>query len=175
MLVGVLAAAFVAVAVMISTYGGIAAGILFAPRLAYALSAQGDFPPFLSRLHPRYQTPVVAIATYALVVWVLALSGSFLLLATLTAGAVAIEYIGICAALIRLRKLQPSAPAFRLPWGRTIAVIGILICVSLLARLTLQEMLLMGITAVVAIVNWWWAKRRSFRKTEMEMASVPTP
>jgi amino acid transporter len=90
-------------------------------------------------------------------------------------GGVAIEYIGICAALIRLRKLQPNAPALRLPWGRTIAVIGILICVSLLTRLTVQEMLLMGVTAMAAIVNWWWAKRRSFRKSEMEMASVPTP
>jgi basic amino acid/polyamine antiporter, APA family len=167
-------AALVAFAVMVSTYGGIAAGLLFAPRLAYALSAQGDFPPFLSRLHPRYKTPVVAIAIYALVVWVMAVSGTFLLLATLAAGGVAVEYIGTCAALIRLRKIQPNAPALRLPWGRTIAVIGILICVSLLSRLTVQEMLLMSVTAMAAIVNWWWAMRRSFRKTEMEMASVPT-
>ena len=167
-------AALVAVAVMLSTYGTIAAGILFAPRLAYALSTQGDFPQFLSRVHPRYQTPVVAIATYALVVWLLALSGTFLLLATLAAAAVAVEYIGICAALIRLRKLHPTAPAFRVPWGRTLAVLGILICVSLLTRLTHQEILFMGVTATIALANWWWAKRRSLAKAEMAMASVPT-
>jgi APA family basic amino acid/polyamine antiporter len=166
-------AAFVAVAVMISTYGGIATGLLFAPRLAYALSVQGDFPPFLNRLHPRYRTPVVATVTYVIVVWVLALSGTFLWLATLAAGAVAIEYVGICAALIRLRKLQPRALALRLPWGRTIAVAGILICLALLTSLTIRELVLMGVTTMIAIANWWWAKRQSFIKPEVEVASIP--
>ena len=41
-------------------------------------------------------------------------------------------------------------------------------------NVTLQEVSLIGVTAMVAIVNWWWANRRSLRKTGMEMASVPT-
>ena len=92
MLTGRNGAAFVAVAVMISTYGGIATGLLFAPRLAYALSVQGDFPPFLIGCI-RDITRYAATVTYVIVVWVLALSGTFLWLATLAAGAVAIEYV----------------------------------------------------------------------------------
>jgi len=167
-------AAFVAVAVMISTYGTIAAGILFAPRVAYAFAAHGDLPHFLSRLHPRYHTPVLAIAIYALVCWILALSGTFLLLAAVAAGAVAIEYIGICAALIKLRKLQPSAPALRLPGGPIVAATGIVICLMLLTRLKVRELLLMGVTAAFAIASWWWAKQHALSKSEVKTVS-PSP
>jgi hypothetical protein len=101
----------------------------------------------------------------------------FRLSARITGGnqrAVAIEYIGICAALIKLRKLQPSAPALRLPGGPIIAATGIVICLMLLTRLKVRELLLMGVTAVFAIANWWWAKQHALSKSEVKIVS-PAP
>jgi len=118
-------AAFVAVAAMISIYGTIALGILFALRVAYAFSAHGDFPPCLTRLHPRFNTPVLAIVIFSAIAWLMALSGTFLLLAALTAGAVAIQYGAICAALIRLRRIQPNASALRLSWDPRLPYLGL--------------------------------------------------
>jgi len=152
---------FVAAAVMISSYGYIVGTILSAPRVVYALSSHGDFPYFLSRLNPRYHTPAIASCIYALLVWLLALTGTFLWVAAVSAGSMAIYYGAICAALIQLRKTHPDAPALRLPFGRAIALAGIAICIALLSRLSLRDALLMCITAVVAAGNWWWARHRA--------------
>ena len=144
--------------------------MLFAPRLAYAFSAHGDLPHSLTRLHPRFNTPVLAIAIYSAVVWLLALSGTFLLLAAMTAGAVAIQYGGICAALIRLRRIQPNASALRLSWGPLFAVLGIAICLVLITRLSPRELVWMGITAAIAAANWALAKKYEMRKKKNEIA-----
>jgi basic amino acid/polyamine antiporter, APA family len=154
-------ALFVSVAVMISSYGYVAGSALNAPRIAYSFSAQGDFPRFLSRLHPQYHTPVLSICIYSALVWGLALSGTFLWVAAVSAGSMAVYYAAICAALIRLQKIQPNAPALRLPCGSAFAVVGIGICGALLSRLSVRQALLMGVTALIASGNWWWARHRS--------------
>jgi basic amino acid/polyamine antiporter, APA family len=162
-LVGHFGTKFVSVAVMVSAYGAIAATIMNAPRLTYALSAHGDFPSSLSRLHPRYHTPAVAIGLFAVPLLILSVSGSFLWLIAVTGGSMAIEYIGICAALIRLRKLRPKADALRIPWGPFLAVFGIAICIALLTSLRSYQVLLMGTVALIGAGNWWWALRRADR------------
>jgi len=154
-------AMFVAVAIMISTYGWIAGGLLNAPRVPYAFSERGDLPSSFRRLHPQYHTPSVAILFYSVLVWILALTGTFLWVAAVIGGSAAVLYAGMCAALIRLRRSNPQAQALRMPWGNTLAVIGILICVLLLSRLQFRQVLLMGVTAVLAAVNWWWAAHRA--------------
>lgn len=154
---------FLSFAVMLSTYGNISAATLNTPRLAYSLSAQGDFPPFLGRLHERFNTPAIAIVLYVALVWLLATTGTFLWVLALTAGSIMVLYASTCAALIRLRRLQPRAPALRIPFGPLFAVIGIAISITLLTRLELRQALLMGLTALVATVNWWWAKQRAMK------------
>ena len=163
----------VAAAVMVSTYGWIAGEVLNAPRLPYALAAHGDLPEFLSRLDARRGTPVIAILIYASLVWVLAVTGTFLWAVMATAGSSAIYYGVICAALLRLRKMQPRADAFRVPYGRAVAVGGILLCAALLTRLDAQEAALMGVTALIAGGNWWWAERRTRRTQTLREVSAP--
>jgi amino acid transporter len=163
-LIGHGGAFLVAVAVMISSYGYIVGTILAAPRVVYALSSHGDFPNSLSRLNSRYHTPAIATCIYALLVWLLALTGTFLWVAAVSAGSMALYYGAICAALIQLRKTHPDASALRLPFGRAIALAGIAICIALLSRLSLREALLMCITAVVASGNWWWVRQREIRR-----------
>jgi amino acid transporter len=58
-------AVFVEIAALVSIYGWISASMLYAPRLAYSLSAQGDFPAVFARLHPQFHTPTAAILFYA--------------------------------------------------------------------------------------------------------------
>jgi len=154
-------ATFVAIAVMISTYGRISAALLNTPRLACSLASQRDVPTAVGKLHPRFNTPTTAILLYAATLWLLAASGTFLWFAALAAGSATVIYASTCAALIRLRRLRPGADALRIPFGRALAVIGILISLALLTRLEARQVLLMGITALVAIGNWWWAHHRA--------------
>jgi amino acid transporter len=123
-------------------------------------------------LHARFNTPATAILLYSAIVWGLAATGTFLWAAALSGGATVIIYSGICAALIRLRQRQPQADALRIPFGRTLAVTGILISMTLLTQLRAREALLMGITAAIATANWWWAKRRELRKQGSSQAVV---
>ena len=152
-------ATFVAVSVMLSTYGWISGAILNAPRLAYSLAAQGDFPAILARLHPRFHTPAVAILFCALLGWVLASSGTFLWLVALSSGAVMVLYVATCASLIPLRKLHSNAPELRIPFGPVLSVLGIAICLMLMTGLKRREVFLMCVTVLVATGNWLWARR----------------
>jgi len=155
--------AFVSVAAMLSTYGYVAAAFVSAPRLPYALAVEGDGPPFFATLHPRFHTPVYAIIGFAIVGCALAVSGTFLWALALAAGSMAILYVGICASLIRLRQMQPAADALRIPFGPVLAIVGIALCITLLAQLDARHAALMLLTASLAAANWLWAVHQTRR------------
>jgi len=163
---------FVAIAVMISTYGNISAHILTTPRLACSLGEQGEFPAFLGKLHPRFNTPTSAIVLFALFVWALAVTGTFHWALVLTAGSLMVLYAGMCAALIRLRQVRPQAPAFRIPFGPALAGVGVCISMVLLTRLELRQALLMGLTALIATANWLWPKQQAINDSTRRTASA---
>ena len=160
-LLGHSGATLVGIAVLVSTGGFVSSVMLHAPRLAYSLAAQGDFPRILGRLHPRFRTPDVAIVGFSMLVWLLSVSGGFLWALILSASASVIVYVSVCAALIQLRRSNPQADALRIPFGRTIAIVGILITLSLLSQLDRLGTILMFATAAVAATNWWVTQRRA--------------
>jgi len=167
-------AVFIVIASLVSIYGWISAAMLYAPRLAYSLSAQGDFPAVFARLHPRFQTPTAAILLYAVTGWALASSGTFLWLVALTSGTLMVLYAGVCASLIRLRRLRPNADAFRIPYGSVSSIFGVAIALALMTGLKRRELLLMCVTALIATANWLWARRHHLDlETKARAAAVP--
>jgi basic amino acid/polyamine antiporter, APA family len=167
-------AAFVVIAALVSIYGWISASMLYAPRLAYSLSAQGDFPAVFAKLHPRFHTPTIAILFYAVTGWAFASSGTFLWLVALTSGTLMVLYAGVCASLIRLRKLRPTAEAFRIPFGSVLAIVGVAIAIALMTALKRRELLLMCVTAIIATANWLWARHHhSELEPKASTASAP--
>ena len=152
---------FVAIAVMISTYAWISGNIVTAPRIVYAFAANGDAPAFLAKINPRFNTPVLAIAVYAVLMFLLATTGTYLWVAAVGAAALLILYSAVCASLIRLRRMQPEAQALRIPFGPAFAVLSIAISVALISALDRHQVLLIGVTALLATTNWGWAKQRS--------------
>ncbi len=155
------AGSFVAVAVMLSTYGWLSGAFLNGPRFPVALAEHDDCPASLGRLHPRFRTPSIGILLYGAAVLVLAITGTFLWAIALTAGSLTIFYAITCAALIRLRVSQPHAKAFRIRFGPALAIAGIVISVALLFQLEARQLALMSITALLAAGNWAWAVKSS--------------
>jgi len=94
-------------------------------------------------------------------VGLLAATGTFLwaVAVAVTAGSLAIFYSVTCAALIRLRRIQPDAPGFRVRFGPVFAVAGIAISLLLLTQIELRQLALMSFTALIAAANWLWARR----------------
>jgi APA family basic amino acid/polyamine antiporter len=153
-------ATLVSIAIILATYGYISANLLNDSRLVYSLAAEGDFPTILARINPRFHTPAVAIIVYAFTGWTLAVSGTFQFVLALSAGATVVYYAGMCASLIRLRKLRPNVDALRIPMGSVLSIVAVAIALGLMTGLKRRELLLMGVTALIAAANWLWARRR---------------
>jgi amino acid transporter len=162
----------VTIAVLISTYGHLSGSVLNCPRLVCSLASHGDFPRFFGKLHPRFNTPARATIVYALVVWVLAASGTFVWAVMVTGGSAILMYAATSAALIRLRQQNPHADASRIPLGSTLAWIGIVIAICLLTQLKARQALLIGGTALIATASWLWARHENANKPEVQVASV---
>ena len=74
---GPIGGALMAVGIIVSTIGFVNSGILSAPRMLQAMSADGLFFGFASRLHRKYHTPTGGILVQAIWAVALALSGTY--------------------------------------------------------------------------------------------------
>jgi basic amino acid/polyamine antiporter, APA family len=154
-------AVFVAIGALISVYGYLTANMLSVPRLTFALAERGDFPAIFAAIHPRFRTPYVSILVYALLLWLLAILGSFSWNATLSAVARLFYYGVVCAALPVLRRRQPHAAEFRLPAGTVLASIGIAVCGVLVTQVDVSKSVILLVTALIGLANWLVVRRRN--------------
>ena len=153
-------AALVAVGALFSIYGYLSGNILATPRITFALAESGDFPSTFARLHPRFRTPYFSIFVFAVVVWLLALFGSFAGNATLSAGSRLFYYGLVCAALPVLRRKQSRPALMHVPGGMVVAVLGVLICAALLTQIEYYKSLILLAAVVIAFVNWLVVRKR---------------
>src|SRR5207245_4596541 len=82
---------------VVSMTGNNAGQILTGSRMLFALAEHGALPRFFGRIHPVYRTPFNAIWFTSAVALALALSGSFVVLATASAVARLVTYTGVAA------------------------------------------------------------------------------
>jgi basic amino acid/polyamine antiporter, APA family len=156
-------AALVAVGALISIYGYVSANMLTTPRGIFAPAQAGDLPALLGAVHPRWRTPYVAIAVFAVLLWAFAQFAGFSWNVTLSAVSRIVYYAGICAAVPMLRRKQPGAAAFRVPGGLTLPVLGIAICAVLLTRVDFGKSVILLATIAVALLNWALVRDRTLR------------
>ncbi len=141
--------------VVISIYGAISGDMLGAPRVIFASSLDGNLPRFLSKVHPTYKTPYVAVAFFAIVVCAFALSGTFRYLAVFASGSLLLIDLGVSLAVLRLRQRDglPKAGEFRLPLGPLIPLLSCLIVGWLLLQMPVDEALsIAGLVSASVVV-----------------------
>jgi amino acid transporter len=160
-LLGASGAAFITLGAMISVYGYLSSAMLNAPRLTFALAEAKDFPRFFAAIHPKFRTPHVSIVIFAALLLALTIAGTFQWNASLSAVARLFTYGVVCAALLKLRRQQPRAEAFRLPFGPAFAGLGILFALYLIFNMGYGELLAILATAALAFAHWLVAKRKS--------------
>jgi amino acid transporter len=119
--------------------------ILTGSRMLFALAENGELPRFFGKIHPRYRTPSNAVLFTTAVALVLALSGSFVILAVASAVARLVAYTGACAATLRLRQPRFAStvkPAtFVIPLGPLIPLLAVGVSLLILAGATQAQML----------------------------------
>ena len=154
-------AGIVSLAILVACYGYLSANILGFPRMLFALAEQGDVPPFLARVHPKFRTPHLAIVVLSACALAFSLAGGFQWNIATSAMSRLIYYGSVCAALpvLRRKKDVPDAK-FRLPMGNLFALAAVIVSLLLFPKLDSLSLVVMGVLALCIIVNSVWAARR---------------
>ncbi|MCI4371433.1 MAG: APC family permease [Thermoplasmata archaeon] len=127
-LLGTFGATTMTAGALISVSGSDESGTLGTARLSYAMSIDGLFPAAFARVHPRYQTPYVALLVQGVIAFVLSTVSGLTTLISFAVFTLAFCFLLTCAAFIVLDK--PREKMLRgqrvLPWA------GIAVCLFLL-------------------------------------------
>lgn len=114
-------ATLITVAVLISTLGANNGFVLTGARTYYAMAREGLFFDWVSRVRPRYRTPVASLVVQGAWAAVLTLTGTFDQLFTCVIFASWIFYAMSCGAVLVLRKRQASLDRPYRSWGYPLA------------------------------------------------------
>lgn len=104
---GNIGASFIAIMVMISTFGAVNGNILACSRLTFSMGENKDFFPWTGKVHPRFHTPSHALWLHAAISVVYIFTGSFDMLADLFVFITWIFYGFGAWGLLVLRKKYP--------------------------------------------------------------------
>jgi APA family basic amino acid/polyamine antiporter len=116
-MIGPLGGAFIAVAVLVSTFGCVNGLTLAGARVVYAMARDGLFFRGAAAVHPRYRTPAVALVLHGLVAAALTLSGTYSDLLTLTAFTSLFFNVLTVVGLFVLRRTRPDLRRPYRVWG----------------------------------------------------------
>lgn len=163
LVMGVFGGLLVSVGSAISMTGNNMGQLLSGSRSVFALAEQGDLPAVFGRVHPVYRTPHVAIWFTSIVLVVLALTGSFVFLAAVSAVARLVVYMSACGATLRLRSAsmasRVAAAEFVAPGGPIVPIVAIAITSSILVSATTQQLLAGGAALAAGAVLFAIATR----------------
>jgi amino acid transporter len=150
---GPLGVLIISIGALISVGGTINTVMLIGSRLPYALSEEKQLPGFLAFIHRKFQTPTWSLLLFAFVAFLVSISGTFVYAVSISVISKVIILGIVCAALIKLRKMDTDKTAFfKLRYGNALAVLGILICIALLMSSKANEFRDTLITLAVGVL-----------------------
>ena len=125
---------FVSATVMLSTFGALSGAIMTTPRIFFAMADDGLLARRVAQVHPRFQTPWVAIALAAVLGAAFVLVRTFEQLAdTFVTAIIPFYAIGVGAVFV-MRKRADYKPSFRVPLYPVVPALFILATIFLLGN-----------------------------------------
>src|SRR5438067_9779842 len=144
-LVGGIGAVVVTLGALLSMAGTNSGTVLEGSRMLYALSLDRRLGP-VSYVHPRWRTPVVAIAIHVTFAAILAVGGSFAQLALLSTVARLTTYLSGCASIPFL--------GTRTARSLVLSVLGVIVSLTFVITLHGPNLLAGGLALVVGAIIW---------------------
>jgi APA family basic amino acid/polyamine antiporter len=162
-LVGQAGATFVALTVVVSTFGNNAAAILAGSRLLFAMASDRVFVPAASRVHPRYHTPHVAIVGLTIWAALLGLSGTYEQLFTYVMFSSILFNVAAGVALFRLRRTMPGRARPYRTWGYPVVPLvfitaSVAFVVNTLMERPFESLAGVGLLALGLPAYWYWGR-----------------
>jgi amino acid transporter len=168
-------AAIVALLIALGNVGGVAAWLAGSARLPFAAGIDRVLPPAFSRVHPRWQTPYVALLAqggFATLFVLLGLMGAtvrdaYVALQSATVILYFVPYLYLFGAYLRLRRERSLRTAW-MGWAG-FGTVALSIAVSLIPPAVESplafELKVVGGVAGFLIVGWWLALRGVRQRT----------
>jgi basic amino acid/polyamine antiporter, APA family len=151
-LIGAPGVVFVAVTVMLSTFGTLNATLLTAPRVFFAMAEDGLFFRPVAAVHPRFGTPYVSILLATSLGILFVLLRTFEQLADIFVTAIVPFYALAVASIFVLRRRVGYAPPFRTPGYPVVPALFILATLFLLGNAILDPTSRWGTLAVLGMI-----------------------
>jgi APA family basic amino acid/polyamine antiporter len=134
------------------------------PRILMAMSRDGLLSPWFGKIHPRYRTPhVTTILTGIFVAFFSAIANIDEVVQLTNIGTL-FAFVLVCIGILVLRVREPDRPRkFRVPFSPVTPVLGIAMCVFLMARLPGLTWIRFGVWLLVGLALYFVYGRRQSR------------
>lgn len=131
------------------------------PRIFYSMSNDGLLPKVFSAIHPRFKTPYITTIITGLVAMVLAGFGPINLLGELVSIGTLLAFVIVCAGILVLRYTDPQlVRPFKTPFFPFVPILGILVCLYLMAGLPWHTWERLLIWLLIGIIIYFTYSRR---------------
>jgi APA family basic amino acid/polyamine antiporter len=154
---------FLGLAMMFSAIGAMNGSILTNARVPFAMARDGLFLPALAKLHPRTESPYLAVLVQAVLSAILALSGTFDQLTDYVVFASWIFYALVTASVFKFRKTHSEHERAYKAWGYPVVPVVFLVLAVLLLINTLwtspQESLWGLCIILLGAPVYYWQRR----------------
>jgi amino acid transporter len=151
-LIGRAGVVMVSTTVMISTFGTLSAVLLTSPRVLFAMADDGMLFAPIAKVHPKYQTPYIAIAFVATLGLVFVLLLRFEKLAdTFVIAMIPFYALGV-AAVYRLRRRPGYSPSFKTPGYPVVPALFIASVAYLLLNAIMDESSRAWVAGIFAVL-----------------------
>jgi len=163
-------------AAMISVLGMFNATLLAASRIPFVLAEDGYMPEPVTRIHPKWGTPWVAILISAAVAVILSMK-TFDTLLEIDVVVYSAGFVLELAALVALRKTQPNLPRpYKIPGGWTgvllVAIVPTLLVIALIASTLKDRSSILITLGILATGPVFYVATRAYRNRAAAVSSA---
>lgn len=106
--IGVAGVIILVIGALLSVSGSDESGTIGTSRLSYAMAADGMFPRFFAKLHPKYRTPYLGIIVQNSTAFIAAVIGGIIGLISFSVFCMAVAYVATILAYMRFRRHDKS-------------------------------------------------------------------
>jgi len=125
-------------------------------RIFYAMSKDGLFPPFFSKIHPNFRTPYIGTIVTGVFAAVLAAMVPLDILGELVSIGTLAAFVIVCAGILVLRVSKPDVKRpFRTPAVWIVAPLGIVMCGAMMVWLPLDTWLRLVVWTVIGLLIYF--------------------
>ncbi len=156
---------------LISITGSNESGMIGTSRLAYALSIDGLFPKFFSKIHPKFKTPYLSIIGISLSAYIFSLIGGMSFLINASVFFMTFVYLITSAIVIPLSNKKPEIKK-KLKGRRLMPTLGVIFSLYILSQTSIDSIISAIILILIGIpVYVYFAPKEERKELKEEFLS----